>query len=157
MRTCEVEGCEREVSAKGLCHTHLTRQRRGAELTTPIQKYTYRHSRVCSVVGCNRLYHAKGLCRWHYLRHWHNKPLIQEGDIQLPAWARFASGKEKCDCGKVAVAVCGAGVGSPNIAKTNNRQAPIKIVMCLECLQYERYNRREITYRELKALLQEAA
>jgi hypothetical protein len=74
-RHCSV--CGREpVEARGLCHTHYRKWRRGAATyDAPLmrtQKNLYSH---CTVDGCDREHYAKGWCYRHYQRVWAGNPL----------------------------------------------------------------------------------
>jgi len=53
-RQCSVEGCERQLSAKGYCQTHYFKFS-----TNP---------RKCGEPGCSRRHVAKGFCAGHYRR-----------------------------------------------------------------------------------------
>ena len=54
MKTCSKPGCERKHSAKGLCKTHYTMQRK--KLIT----------KQCSIEGCDRVVWGRGWCSAHY-------------------------------------------------------------------------------------------
>ena len=54
MKTCSKPGCERKHSAKGLCKTHYTMQRK--KLIT----------RQCSIEDCDRVVWGRGWCSAHY-------------------------------------------------------------------------------------------
>ena len=57
-RICEVEGCEREHAARGLCRNHYQQAKARGE---------FGHD-VCSVASCPRPGFLKGMCRTHYAR-----------------------------------------------------------------------------------------
>lgn len=62
---CRVDGCGKELDAKGLCHGHYQRLLRGAEkIETPLR--VGRSS--CLVEVCDRPVQAKGYCGAHYKR-----------------------------------------------------------------------------------------
>lgn len=53
VRTCEAEGCQQGVEARGLCNAHYLRERR-------------KRLGPCEAEGCDKLQHSRGLCTWHY-------------------------------------------------------------------------------------------
>jgi len=63
---CDIDGCEKEVDAKGLCHGHYQRllRRSALALNTPLRQ----SGTLCSVTGCDRPHKAKGFCSAHYKR-----------------------------------------------------------------------------------------
>lgn len=50
---CAVDGCDRPVRTAGFCNTHYERQRRGAEVSAPVQRRE-RGERLCKVSGCGQ-------------------------------------------------------------------------------------------------------
>lgn len=72
---CYADGCDRIVSARGLCQGHYNRERRGIDLSIPLdRKLNGRWQRpprakpACSVADCNRPAQSKTLCATHYSR-----------------------------------------------------------------------------------------
>lgn len=55
MKTCQVDGCEKKCSARGLCSNHYAVARDRGEFGHP----------PCSIEGCERPGVRKGLCRSH--------------------------------------------------------------------------------------------
>jgi len=49
-RSCSVEGCEKQLLAKGFCRSH----------------YRQYHAVLCSIDGCNKSHDARGYCKHHY-------------------------------------------------------------------------------------------
>ncbi len=70
---CKIDGCDKPVDAKSLCHGHYQRLlRKTIEVDSPL-----RGSREgCRVEGCERSVHARGFCGAHYKR------LLAHGDPQ---------------------------------------------------------------------------
>lgn len=65
-RTCSIDGCERVLYAKGVCHGHYRRQRLGIAVD---ERPLLTHVELqCSHGGCQRPFRAKGLCAFHYGR-----------------------------------------------------------------------------------------
>lgn len=60
---CEVDDCDRQHMARGLCAMHYEAARRRATGATPRVTRT-----GCDVEGCDRPHRAKGLCSRHYRR-----------------------------------------------------------------------------------------
>ena len=73
MQICEVEGCERPVKAKALCHLHYQRSRNGIALDAPMRVHA--KSFVCSARGCERPVDHDGLCQTHIKRRDKGSPL----------------------------------------------------------------------------------
>ena len=61
-----VEGCEKDVDTKRLCHGHYQRLLRRSRLAldTPLRQ----QGTICSVEECGRPHKAKGYCGAHYKR-----------------------------------------------------------------------------------------
>lgn len=70
MKTCSVEGCERDVRARGWCHMHYSRFRKHGDVH-------YERARVpqpkggtpCNAEGCDNTRYALGYCKPHYHEH----------------------------------------------------------------------------------------
>lgn len=63
MKTCDLDGCERQHSARGFCSVHYQRWRAHGDPRT-----TVRGRGVCSVDGCDRPHAARSWCSVHYYR-----------------------------------------------------------------------------------------
>ncbi len=63
---CRIDGCNKEIDAKGLCHGHYQRllRRSAVALQTPLRE----SGAACSIDGCDRPHKAKGFCATHYKR-----------------------------------------------------------------------------------------
>lgn len=60
---CTIEGCDREVLAKGLCNAHYLRLRKQRKLDgVPVKK----RRTTCSL--CNRKHYGHGFCVRHYIQ-----------------------------------------------------------------------------------------
>lgn len=83
---CHLKDCNRKHYAKGLCHAHHERKRRGAvNWTRPIGERNpwAAHRGRCAVDGCTKPHYAKRFCQPHY---------------NVTKWFRIAEGDErKCD------------------------------------------------------------
>lgn len=76
--TCRRRGCDRNVTAMGLCAPHYRRERNQIS-DKPIREYSV--ARTCSIDGCDQKHEARGFCKQHY----HEKRRKGEfGDIALP-------------------------------------------------------------------------
>lgn len=63
---CSVDGCDRDVAARGWCRPHWKRWNRHGD---PLAGGAPRHrNRTCSVAGCETQHDALGYCRSHYTR-----------------------------------------------------------------------------------------
>ncbi|MDM5199278.1 hypothetical protein QUF79_14755 [Fictibacillus enclensis] len=72
MKSCKVEGCDRPVAGRGLCHMHYKRwARHGDPEVTMVKK-------ECKVAGCERRHFCKGYCEPHYRRMRKEKALEEE-------------------------------------------------------------------------------
>lgn len=65
--TCSVEGCERQIHARGFCNAHYQRWVKGTSMNAPI-RFDPRLEGICVVDGCIAPRKARGLCRLHYHR-----------------------------------------------------------------------------------------
>ncbi len=67
VRSCSVEGCGRQVEARGWCSMHYLRWKRTGNVATakPDRKQT-RHFQTCVIDSCDRPVHALGWCSFHY-------------------------------------------------------------------------------------------
>lgn len=64
-RTCELDGCDRNLETRGLCHAHYERMRRtGKRPTDGSLKIKGVHP-ACTVEGCDRKHYAHGYCKGH--------------------------------------------------------------------------------------------
>lgn len=79
-----MEGCEKPVDAKSLCHGHYQRVQRKSSLAleTPLRST----GRLCAVPTCDRPHKAKGFCAAHYKR------VLNHGDPQEEVPIREALG-----------------------------------------------------------------
>lgn len=62
---CSVEGCDKNVQARGLCTTHYGRWRRNGTTDTVHRRTDQPY---CTIPGCDRPTEASGLCLMHYSR-----------------------------------------------------------------------------------------
>lgn len=103
-RTCSIEGCDRDVAARGWCRPHWKRWSRHGD---PLAGGTPRHrGRVCSVVGCETKHDARGYCAGHYARvHKYGDPLAdipmqerspREGECLLESCDREVFSRAMC-------------------------------------------------------------
>lgn len=67
MKNCNVAGCGRTHSAKGLCNLHYLRQKNGTPQDAPVRPGAQASMR-CSGAGCDRDAKSRGLCHRHYQR-----------------------------------------------------------------------------------------
>lgn len=65
MKMCSIDGCEKELRARGLCGTHWARWRKTGTTDDPEPKYK---SDFCSIDGCDKHRKTLGLCEMHYYR-----------------------------------------------------------------------------------------
>ena len=68
MKTCSVDGCERDKRRAGLCSSHYSRLQRLGDVQADIPFRNYIEMGACSVEGCEKTRIAKGLCETHYWR-----------------------------------------------------------------------------------------
>lgn len=104
-QVCEVEDCEREVYARGLCGRHYKQLRRHGE------GQSEQGPRPCSVEGCERQAVTRGMCHGHYLR-W-----SRQGDVRADVPLR---GPVSADC---RVDGCDRGVHSAGMCRSHARRA----------------------------------
>ena len=77
MKTCSVDGCDREFIARGLCTAHYARLR--IHGTTEMSAYSvYVAQKVCKVDGCSAKKTANGFCQKH------NRRMKRYGQVELP-------------------------------------------------------------------------
>lgn len=76
MSLCNVESCDKEVTARGFCCSHYNRLLRyGSPTGSPPQKE--KRSVMCLGDGCDKIAIARGLCKVHY------DHLIRKGSCDL--------------------------------------------------------------------------
>lgn len=63
---CSVDGCDRNVKARGYCGTHYALWRRNGKPERISPKVEY--PAICTVDGCTSQHSAKGFCAMHYQR-----------------------------------------------------------------------------------------
>ena len=86
METCSIEGCDRDLYARGWCSAHWQRNRRwgdplaGGPAHLPV-------GTPCSVEGCSRPPIARGWCATHYYR-WQRTGDVQANRPIAPNWRR---------------------------------------------------------------------
>ena len=97
-RVCEVDDCEREVYARGLCGRHYKQVRRHGEVQ-PEQG-----PRPCSVEGCERQAVTRGMCHGHYLR-WSRQGDVR-ADVPLSRPTSTACTVDGCDRGVHSAGMC---------------------------------------------------
>lgn len=73
-RTCSIDGCGRQVIARGFCGAHYKRLRDGRRLDIPVRHRGERRDH-CIVEGCGKRHHCRGLCAMHLDRFRHGRPL----------------------------------------------------------------------------------
>jgi hypothetical protein len=66
MKVCEIEGCGKKVTCRGLCNTHYIRLQRYSD---PLYRKTIKNEgRECKHSGCTEIEVRKGYCSKHYQR-----------------------------------------------------------------------------------------
>lgn len=98
VRVCSVDGCQRRVSARSLCHGHYIRWSRTGDVRqdVPLQRP---EREQCSVGECERGVHSRGWCRAHYAR-W-----LASGDVREEDPIRVFAGDGHVSHGYFRVAV----------------------------------------------------
>lgn len=66
--SCSVDGCGRDVRARGLCGGHYQRLRKTGSVGDGVIRAHGRQDSTCSVDGCSAGARARGLCSAHYRR-----------------------------------------------------------------------------------------
>jgi hypothetical protein len=64
---CSVEGCGRDVYAKGFCVAHYFRERSG-DLKPDVPVRDVATTRLCEIEGCEKKHYSRGMCQMHYKR-----------------------------------------------------------------------------------------
>lgn len=67
-RPCSVNGCDRSVSGRDLCHMHLKRLLKHGDASISLRSTKPKPRKSCSAPGCDRDHFARGFCRLHYRR-----------------------------------------------------------------------------------------
>lgn len=104
MRKCSVEGCEGKYIAKGLCHGHYERQRRGQPLGGPVRPYDA--ERGCRVEGCDGRHREGGYCEFHAQRVRKGVPLDAPKKEQVSRKANPICRYEDCGRETAAAGLC---------------------------------------------------
>ncbi len=76
-RLCEIEGCDRDHRARGLCRRHYTAARRAGEFG----------AELCSILGCPSKADARELCHKHWTR-WNRGRQLSLFDTERISWVR---------------------------------------------------------------------
>jgi hypothetical protein len=71
-QTCKIEGCDREVRAKGYCRVHYKKWRRG--------EYGKARYKTCKVEGCAKPRSQKAYCEEHYKSEFLKKAAGESGE-----------------------------------------------------------------------------
>ena len=101
-KVCSVDGCEKQVHAKGLCGAHYYQYLKYGDPLCPDHRKTKPY-RICSVEGCNRKHYGHGFCEKH-MRHWkkYGDPLhyesLEDGFAKQheKEWQSWGSMKQRC-------------------------------------------------------------
>lgn len=64
--SCKMDGCEKEVRAKGYCDRHYRQWRKGQ---LPKPRYS-----ICHSEGCRKPRQRRGLCEEHYAKEYAKTP-----------------------------------------------------------------------------------
>jgi hypothetical protein len=99
-KECMLPDCTRLSHGNGLCRVHRARQRKGADLTAPIQARYSLGLNECILPDCAKPVMARNLCQMHYAR------FIKYGDTETVLKERYTDGS-KCavaDCTKLPTA-----------------------------------------------------
>lgn len=98
-RVCSIDGCGKQVRAKGVCSGHYERMRRTGDYGPAILRHD--NSGTCSVPGCIVRCESMGMCCAHYGR-WrrYGDPLGGKRSIRGAAvrWLRENSGHSGDEC-----------------------------------------------------------
>jgi hypothetical protein len=116
---CQVEGCERDASARGYCQMHYRRVLRTGDPGAP---GPLRFRSACQVDGCDEVVDAKGLCHGHYQR------VLRDSD--LPVDAPLRKGRTMCkvdDCDRKAKSRGYCAAHYKRVLKHGDSQAHIPI------------------------------
>ncbi|WP_082167396.1 HNH endonuclease [Methylobacterium aquaticum] len=81
-KMCSVEGCEKQLRARGLCSTHWRRWSIHGDPSLGARKLA---TQGCSVQGCDRPHSGHGLCNLHWQRKHNGRPLANER-LDRPIW-----------------------------------------------------------------------
>lgn len=81
-KICVIEGCEKDVSAKGYCGMHYVRIKRIGSPGSPIGR-DYSLIKTCTIEGCEKPYSGNGMCNTHYQR-WFRKGDPGSPDLNRP-------------------------------------------------------------------------
>lgn len=79
--TCSVDGCERQVQARGWCQMHYARWQRHGDPGDAAPRHTWQGI-GCAVDGCNRAAAKRGWCGMHYQR-WALSGAVGEADRKI--------------------------------------------------------------------------
>lgn len=112
---CGIDGCQRPLYGRGLCHLHYQRWRKHGD---PLASFKKVGRSICTVEGCERPIVGRGLCSRHYkiperqcsvqgcerlvrtggLCDGHAQRLRTHGDVRAdtPLQARTKKGSQKC-------------------------------------------------------------
>lgn len=75
-RTCSVDGCTKDIAARGWCMTHYVRWRKHGD---PTVRLTAQRPKTCSIEGCDRPHKGLGWCAKHYSQKRPGEPCNQDG------------------------------------------------------------------------------
>ena len=100
-KICSIDGCERDVKAKGYCNKHYRRfNKYGNPLYTVINRD---HDDICSIEGCEGKHLSKGFCNKHYQRFnnygdplYVEKEIVMHGKTNNPEYTTWINMKERC-------------------------------------------------------------
>lgn len=111
MKTCTVDGCGREVWARGWCMAHYSRWKRHGDVRADVpllRKKGPPPSGTCTVKGCDRPQTTRGLCAAHYMRLNTHGRVMAEVPIrrQAPRGGQVCS-VAGCEAEAIAHGMCG--------------------------------------------------